>query len=185
MADGSKSRLPTQGFVLEPQNASKAGGEGYESSMFPDLVVVHQFECSLFWANFGQHKEHLPANFEDFARFKDVHIIVAEEWETSVIEDRWPLENFFHKFTEEGNNWFSNTKVALHVPQTSHKERIKTFSMNFKPLEKLKGKVTIVATDLAWGACLWPSPRKDWELSINGKERFREREVLRGYEIWR
>ena len=75
-------------------------------------------------------------------------------------------------------------KVVLHVPQTSHKERINAFSITFKLLKKLKGKMTMVATDLVWGACLWPSPRMDWELSISGKERFREREVLRDYGFW-
>ena len=156
MANGSKFRLPAQGFFLEPQNASKAGGEGFKSPMFPDLAVVHQLERNLFWANFGQRKEHLPANFEDFARFKEVHIIIAEEGETSVIEYRWPLENFFHEFIEEGSSRFSDIKLVLHVPQTSHKERINAFSMTFKPLKKLKGTLTIVATDIAWGVCLWP-----------------------------
>lgn len=112
MANGSKFRLPAQGFFLEPQSASKAGGGGFKSPMFPDLAVVHQLERNLFWANFGQRKEHLPANFEDFARFKEIHIISAEEGETSVIEYRWPLENFFHEFIEEGSSRFSDIKLA-------------------------------------------------------------------------
>jgi hypothetical protein len=71
--------------------------------------------------------------------------------------------------------------VVLHVPQISNEDQTNAFSMTFKPLEKLKDKVTIVAGDLAWVACLWPNARKEWELSVNGKERFRKREVLRDF----
>ena len=186
LANGSKARLPTQGFVVEPQDTSwtdeshKMTQSKITSSFDP--FAAYQIKWEIFWMNFGQRKQNLPANFTDFARLKTVHIYIAEEWKDFIIENRWPLEDFFYKLTTECNNWLYGIRLVLHIPEISHLVQIEAFSFAFQPLENFNGHLTIAGTmaaSSAWSVCFGPNRRSDWEIIINAKGRFREREVFR------
>ena len=88
LANESPFGFPTQDFVLEPNNASKARENWYDEPLSSDLAIAQHLECKPFWSNIRERKQHIPADFSDFASFKEVHVIIAEEWEASMLENR-------------------------------------------------------------------------------------------------